>query len=70
MLDYCAIFPTSKLRYCASDMILNVDSNIAYLVAPQAKSRIAGYFQLNIETYPSNPLTPLNGTILVECKTL
>ena len=50
-------------------MILLVDSNATYLVMPNAKSRIARYFQLNNDP---NRITHLriNGTILVEYKTL
>ena len=70
MLDYCATFPTLKLCYCTSVMILHIDSDAAYLIAPQAKSRIAGYFQLNNKTYPSNPSMPLHGAILVEYNTI
>ena len=50
-------------------MVLHVDSDAAYLVAPKAKSRVAGYFHLsshpNISKHPQ-----LNGAIHVECKTL
>ena len=43
LLDYLACNPNAKLRYQASDVILHVESDAAYLVAPNAKSRIAGY---------------------------
>ena len=50
-------------------MILNIDSDATYLVAPKARSRVAGYYHLT-----SNPKTTtnprLNGAIHVECKTL
>ena len=50
-------------------MQLVVDSDAAYLVMPKAKSRIAGYFQLNDD--PNRvPHPTINGAILVECKTL
>lgn len=67
LLNYCATYPRVKLRFRASDMILNIDSDAAYLVAPGAKSRVAGYFQLNTSKR-SNPY--VNAAILVECKTL
>ena len=67
ILDYCATYPHVVLRYHASDMILNIDSDAAYLVSPGAKSRVAGYFQLNSARH-SNP--NVNAAILVECKTL
>ena len=50
-------------------MILRVDSDTAYLVMPNAKSRIAGYFQLNHHPHRV-PHPSINGAILVECKAL
>ena len=47
LLDYCATYPIVTTRYYASDMILHVDSDAAYLVAPGAKSRIAGHYYLS-----------------------
>ena len=50
-------------------MMLNIDSDAAYLVALKSRSRVAGYFYLS-----SKPTTidtpPLNGSIHIECKTL
>ena len=69
LLDYSATYPSAFVRYYASDMILSIDSDAAYLVMPQARSRIAGYFFLT--TAPSSGPHPIfNGAILVECKTL
>ena len=69
IMDYAATFPNTFIRYHASDMILNVDSDAAYLVQPNAKSRIAGYYHLtNLPT--STVQSNINGAILVECKTL
>ena len=69
LMDYLHTYPEAYIRFYASDMILHVDSDAAYLVAPKARSRIAGYFHLsdhpNITQHPK-----LNGAILVECKTL
>ena len=42
-LNYAASNPNAKLRYIASDMVLHVDSDAAYLVASQARSRAGGY---------------------------
>ena len=64
LLDYVATYPSAFLRYHASDMVLSIDSDAAYLVEPQARSRVAGYFQLN-----SQPRF-VNGALLIECKTL
>ena len=46
-MDYAATYPNVYMRYFTSDIVLSVDSNAVYLVLPNAKSRIAGYFQLN-----------------------
>ena len=69
LMDYVATYPDAYIRYKASDMILNIDSDAAYLVLPKAKSRIAGFFQLTDNPRASHPL-PTNGPLLVECKTL
>ena len=69
MMDYLNTYPEAYIRFYASDMVLHMDSNAAYLVAPKANSQIAGYYHLsdhlNITKHPK-----LNGAILVECKTL
>ena len=45
-LNYCAFNPEPSLLYRASDMILSIDSDAAYLVEPQARSRMGGYHYL------------------------
>jgi len=55
LLDYVATYKNTFLRYHASDMILHVDSDAAYLVAPNAKSRIAGFYYFrNAKRYTSS----------------
>ena len=44
LMDYLHTHPNVRLRYHKSDMQLHIDSDAAYLVAPKAKSRVAGYF--------------------------
>ena len=55
-------------------MQLIVDSDAAYLVLPNAKSRIAGYYRLGAEYVPGistdAPRRVPNAPILIECKTL
>ena len=59
LLDYLHTHPTATLRYKASDMILHVDLDAAYLIAPGAKSRIAGYYFLSSNYTPTPPtITP------------
>ena len=68
-MDYLHMYPDAFVRYYASDMVIHVDSDTAYLVAPKSRSRIAGYFHLsdhpNLTKHPK-----LNGAVLVEYKTL
>ena len=68
-MNYVNTYPNAYIRFYVSDNILHVDRDATYLVAPKARSRIAGYFHLldhpNITKHPR-----LNGAILVECKTL
>ena len=67
--DYTATYPNVHARYCASDMILWVESDAAYLVLPKAKSRIAGYFHLS--NHPKRVTHPtINGAMLIMCKAL
>ena len=69
IMDYAATYPNVYVRYHASDMVLTIDSDAAYLVLPNARSRIAGYFQLNDN--PQRVSHPdVNGAILIECKAL
>ena len=68
-LDYMATHPNAKLRYYASDMVLNVHSDASYLSAPNARSRAAGYYFLG--SVPKNCQTiKLNGAIHVLCTVL
>jgi hypothetical protein len=42
-LNYCATHPEAEIIYRASEMILSVDSDAAYQVAPISRSRASGY---------------------------
>ena len=65
-MDYVATYPTAYIMYHASNMNLNIDSDASYLVAPKARSQVAGYYHLT-----NNPLPPLlNDAIYVKLKTL
>ncbi len=50
-------------------MVLNVDSDAAYLVLAWARSRLAGHFFLSSPGSPTQIASP-NGTVLIECKTI
>ena len=45
-LDYMWTHPDAKIRYRASNMILNIHSDASYLSAPKARSCAGGYFFL------------------------
>ena len=71
LLDYMHTYPQAKIRYKASQMILHIDSDAAYLVLPGAKSRVAGYYYLSNLFNPRNVSNAIpNGAIHVECKAL
>jgi hypothetical protein len=66
LLDYCATNPDAKVRFRASDMILNIHSDASYLSATRARSQVAGYFFLGSVPKDNAPIK-LNGAILVFC---
>ena len=68
-LDYMWTHPDAIIRYCASDMILNVYSDASYLSAPKARSRAGGYFFLGSLPCDEDPIK-LNGAIHVTCTIL
>ena len=68
LLDYTNTYRNPILRFYASDMILTIDSDAAYLVLPKARSRIAGYFRLLNQ--PNTNTFQDNGAVLIECKSL
>ena len=47
LLDYCAIYPNSTLRFVASDMVLRIYSNASYLSVSKIHSRTVGFFNLS-----------------------
>ena len=65
LLNYAHTHPDAKVIYRASDMILTVDSDAAYLVAPEARSRAAGYQYLT-----NKKGTLFNGPVLVIAKVI
>ncbi len=68
-LDYMWTHPDAKIRYQASDMILNVHSNASYLSAPCARSRTGGSFFLGSLPADGEPIK-LNGAIHITCTIL
>jgi hypothetical protein len=70
LLHYAATCPLAIIRYHASGMALNTDTDTAYFVLPNARSRYASNYILST-TPPSPPEVPNpkpNGAILTVCK--
>jgi hypothetical protein len=68
-LDYMATHPDAKIRYRASDMVLNVHSDASYLSAPNAHSCTGGYFFLGSIPKDDSPII-INGAIHITCTIL
>jgi hypothetical protein len=56
-LNYCATHPDATLRYRASDMILHIHSDAAYLNETEARSRVGGHHFLGDRATPINQPT-------------
>ena len=63
LLNYLHTYPNARIRFYASDMVLYVDSDAAYLIADKAKSRIGGYFFCSNESKTNPPTPRLNGPV-------
>ena len=70
LMDYANTYKNVFVRFYASDMQLNVDTDAAFLVLPKARSRIAGYFRLLNDPNGDKKFYVDNGPILIECRTL
>ena len=70
LLDYLATHPDATIRYHASDMILSIIADAAYLVLPNARSRCAGVYFLSDHSLTTPPTPSPNGPVHVLCKTL
>ena len=69
IMDYEATCPNSIIRFYASDVALNVDSDASCLVMSNAKSRMSRCFKLASDQM-ATPHQKLNSAILVFCKSL
>ncbi|KAL7478502.1 hypothetical protein ACHAW6_004262, partial [Cyclotella cf. meneghiniana] len=52
LLDYVAMHPNVTIRYCASDMILALDTDALYLFEHEGKSRAVAYMYLTRQMEP------------------
>ena len=71
LMDYAHIYPNAGIRYHASNIRLHIDSDVAYLVMPKARSHEAGYLYLSNNSTGSNiPWVKPNGSILTQFTTI
>ena len=72
LLDYASTYLNAVIRYHASDMVLHVDPDAAYLVFTNAQICTAGHFILRnwTSTKTPKPNPKLNGPILAECRAI
>jgi hypothetical protein len=68
-LDDMWTHPDAIIWYCASDMVLNVHSDVSYLSAPKARRPAGGYFFLGSIPHTGD-LIKLNGAIYITCAIL
>jgi hypothetical protein len=65
LMDYLHTYPNAVVRFYASDMILKVTSDAAYLVQPKARSRAAVHYHLGWKNSDR-----VNGPLDVLCQTI
>ena len=69
LMDYLHDHPDATLRYHASDMILQVEADAAYLVLPQARSRAAAWYILGNDP-TKHPSPTSNAPLHIMCNTI
>ena len=71
LMDYLATYPNAKLQYYTGDMKLQVETDTAYLVLSNTRSRVAGHFYLTAVPTTNKAYTnQYKASILTECHTL
>ena len=69
LIDYLVTHPYANIRYYASNMIINVQSDVSCLSATNSKIRAAGHFFLGWKPQDKHPIH-LNGAIFTLCHIL
>ena len=69
LLVYAATHPNAKVRYRASNMILQFHTDASYSSEPKARSRAAGHYFLGWIPHDNQPIR-LNGAIYTMCTVL
>ena len=68
-MDYLETHDNARIRYHASDMVLNIHYDASYLSETRARSRVAGKFFLGSNSDPTKPIV-LNGALYIMCRIL
>ena len=66
MLDYSATHPDARMRFYASNMILNIHLDALYMSERGARSRAACHFFLGLPPHDGEPIR-LNGAFFTLC---
>ena len=69
-MDYAKTYQNNFIHYYESGMQLHVDYDAAFLVLPNVKICIAGYFLLLYHKNSPHSRYLDNGPLLIECRTL
>eukprot|EP00957_Ditylum_brightwellii_P083734 6364394-Ditylum_brightwellii.AAC.1 len=71
LLNYLATYPNTTVSFHESNIILYIHSDAAYMVLPEARSCVGGYFYLSNKPATKNLVNvPNNGAIHNECSTV
>ena len=62
LMGYCYTHSDATIRYCASQMQLQIHRDASYLAASKARSRVVGHFFLS-ENFDSTSRTKHNGAV-------
>ncbi len=66
VLDYLATHPDATVRFRATDMVMNIHSDMLYLLEPNSRSRACGHFFLGWLPVDGQPIH-LNGAFHMLC---
>ena len=69
VLDYLATHPDATIRFHATDMVMNIHSDVSYLSEPKSNSRACGHFFLGWLPVDGQPIR-LNGAFHTLCSIL
>ncbi len=69
LLDYLATYPDATIRFCASDMIMNVHSDASYLSESNTCGCACGHFFMGWSPKDGNPIQ-LNSDFFTLCAIL